>query len=450
MLLHKQLRDILDTTPALDTVWAMLQALMTPDAHFDNFTLMRMRIDRTSFKGLRLLYKASSRNSTSGDCYVFARTMCPSIGRPLAEEMNHQFSRALPTDVFPDFSTAAVYSVAANLLLQVFPADNALPFLAQAADPKGMQSVLQTMRRQNREGWMLVEVKPSLVQYEPEKKCLFRYELHWHDRRGGGQTTEVLYGKVFRKFAAGHKNLASIYTACQGTVFQIPEPMGMVPELSMQLIGSLPGMCLSHMCSEKHLSHICRQVARGLLEFHHTPIVLYPEKGLATVLSEVQKWTEEFAMAVPGEADRIRHVCLTITKALHRRASTPVAPVHGDFNAANILVDCERLGLLDFDHCYMGSPGADVGSFYGELKLLALNQYNDPTALDRGIHAFIQEYMSGCAPDLRDTIPAYCALSCLWCAYFQCILRPLKHGSLDRALLLQQLGADILEKGAVR
>jgi len=41
-------------------------------------------------------------------------------------------------------------------------------------------------------------------------------------------------------------------------------------------------------------------------------------------------------------------------------------------------------------------------------------------------------------------------LSCLWCAYFQCILRPLKQGALDRALLLLQLGADILERGAVR
>jgi len=448
MPLSDQVREVLDSTPDLQAVRNFLQVHATPHLRLDNFGLVRVRLEREFCKGLRFLFKAEAQNEQKQDLYFFGRTMTPSAGDALQAEINKKFFSDSSAGVFPSLRKAAVYSGDLKLLFQVFPVDQRLPSLARAANPYFMKAALGEILGKKRKDPILDEVKLSLVQYEPEKKCLFRYELDWREHeRQEAPTRETVYGKVSRKVERTHNNLVRIHAAWRGTVFQIPEPVGIVPELSMQLISSLPGVCLSNSYTDKEFSKICRQVARGLLEFHNTTVGLNPEKDLAAEVSELNKWIEEFALILPGQAERIRNLSHKITKSLVCHARAPLRPVHGDFNPANILVHCGSPSLLDFDHCYMGRPGVDVGSFYGELKLLALTQLNDPTALDNGIHEFLDEYVNGCLPDYSEPISAYCALSCLWCAYFQCILRPLQSGSVDRALVMLKLGEDALGKG---
>lgn len=433
------------TIPDLDTVRAFLQEHAPKDISLKDLKLSWFKT--YPLHGARLLYKAGSDHTKNKHLYFSARTISHALGHRFEEKINHQFSEVHPKAGFQGFTKAAIYCPKLDLLFQIFPADRRLPFLVNAVDCDFMKSRFAQLFHTNADGRTLADVEVCVIQYKPQRKCLLRYELDWSDRSQKGGARQVLYGKVFRKVHQVHKDLEKIAAAHCGTVFQIPLPLGVLPDLFIQFFGPLPGIHLSRICLEKEFVCICRRVARGLLEFHDTPVILDEERDSDSELSDLEQWSDEFALALPEQAQRIRNLTVQISHRLTHQKSTPLKLVHGDFHVANILVHGGHLGLFDFENCFMGNPAIDVGSFYAQLKLLSLKTYNDHTPLDAAIQEFLEEYTKDSPAVYRYNIPTYCALSCLWCAYFQCLLRPMKPGWSERAFVMLDLAEDILKKG---
>lgn len=358
-------------------------------------------------------------------------------------QINRQFS-SVQSSVFNGFAHPAMYAPHLSLCFQLFPADPHLPSLVKTADPHFMKSILAQLRPLAHEHPSPAAVDLSPVRYKPGRQCLFQYRLHWEHDFHKSNPPYVLWGKVSLKASQAYKTLTTIFTASKGTLFQIPQPLAIFPQLSIYLSGHVPGLRLSEVCSANAFPELCRGVARALLEFHDTPAIV-EKKDLPSQLAELQHWTNQFATAVPHHADRIRTVALNITAALAHQNPAPLKLVHGDFHVANILADGKRLGLLDFDNCFLGHPAVDVGSFYAQLKLLSLKLYRNHAALDAAIDCFLDEYLKTCPPNQRHNIPVYSALSCLWCGYFQCIRRPGKRGWFERALVMLTLAESILK-----
>ncbi|MFQ5639872.1 MAG: phosphotransferase family protein [bacterium] len=432
-----------NSTPDGQAIQAYLQKLVSTELIFENIKLIWIK--NNPLEGLRLLYKAESRGSQSDPFYFFARTLSSSQGKKWQEKINRQFILDIEENrILKVFQKAAVYSSKFGLLFQIFPADRRLPFLVNATDPKFMKSILE--KHFSVEGERkLAKVDVSVVQYKPERKCLIRYQLHWQSSKKAPSATQIVYGKVFRKVKRVYENLEKIHQTWYSSVFQIPEPLAMVPDLRLELLSSVPGVHLSYMCNKKIFPKICRRVAQGLLEFHETPVLLNETRDLPEELLELKCWGENFIQSSPDNAHRLRKLIFTLEMKLLGHNKIKPTLVHGDFHVANILVDDEHLSLLDFENCFMGNPAIDVGAFYAQLKLLSLKIYQKQSALDCGVRSFMKTYMHKCSPELQTIILTYSALSCLWCAYFQCILRPVKKGWLDRAHAMIELCEQILE-----
>ncbi|MFQ5649826.1 MAG: phosphotransferase family protein [bacterium] len=436
--------QLTNVTPELQVMQGFLQHLVSGKLVLENLKLIWMK--NNPLEGLRLLYQAESPGSQRRPYYFFARTMSPKAGKEWQEKMNRQFLLDIQKNkILSVFQKAAVYSPALGMLVQIFPADRRLPFLIPATDSEVMKPVLEHICGD--EAGKLTHVDVAVVQYKPERKCLLRYQLHWQDSREPRTPTQSVYGKVFRKVKRVYANLETIHQAWYNSVFQIPTPLGLVPEFRLELLSALPGTQLSYVCGRKTFPDLCRRVARGLLDFHETPVLLNETKSLSDELLELKAWGQDFGQSRPDEWNRIRNSIFTLEMRLLGQNRLKPKLVHGDFHVANILVDGQRLSLLDFENCLMGNPAIDVGSFYAQLKLLALKRYQNHTALDHGVRAFLKTYIHGCSEELRAVIPTYCALSCLWCAYFQCILRPVKAGWMERAYAMLALCEQILDSG---
>ncbi|RMD95178.1 MAG: aminoglycoside phosphotransferase family protein [Calditrichaeota bacterium] len=427
-----------ELVPDIHTVHDFLQNLAPDSLKLDNLKLSWIK--NKPGGDLRLLYTARHKEPY----FFFARRLPFYKGKQYAMRMNQIFARAIQRhERLKEFGRAAIYSTDLGFLFEFYPADRCLSTLIQTTDPEFMKLVLQQTLTQKTNGKKLHEVTINSVQYKPERKCLLRYQLEWKNP----DSKQLYYGKIFHKVRQVFVKKIRIFQHWQNSVFKIPEPVALLPGLNMELLSSIPGTHLSRLCTQDNFPDICSRIASGLLEFQKTPVTLPDMRRISEEISQLKSWGNEFALFWPQQAPLIHRLVDRLTGNLLQRWPSLPTPVHGDFHVANILVDDNQLGLIDFENCFMGPPAIDVGSFYAQLKLLSLKTCKQHTALDESVHAFLDTYQTHCEPDARSMLPTYCALSCLWCAYYQCLLRPVKPGWLERAHIMLELSERILQTG---
>lgn len=105
-----------------------------------------------------------------------------------------------------------------------------------------------------------------------------------------------------------------------------------------------------------------RAVARALAELHAIP----PTADLPTRSpDETKHWTETVARLEPAVAESLG----TIATGLPPVESSPTCVVHGDLHDKNILLDLDRVGLIDLDGLAMGAPEDDLANLAVHLRL---------------------------------------------------------------------------------
>lgn len=414
-LVNARLNQTLACMPQAGAVKCFLEKKVA-FTNFADFQLERARIERPALTTLRLLYRATLKSETPQTRYYFLRA----------------------------HASEAAQSPSLGLSIRQFPEDSKLTTLPQAADGRTLAALFNRLFAPRAAALDRVDV--AMIQYEPEKKCLFRYRLRWRNDFEGQPLPQILYGKVSAKYRRAHDHLTRIHGAQPQAGLRLPEAVGIDADLSLQLCGELPGVRLSeHPLQE---AAVYGAVGRGLAAFHALPIELAARRSWLSELNEMAQWFGEFASAVPGAAARIDALQGNINGVLRRRADAVLAPVHGDFNAANLLIAAgERPGLLDFDDCSMGWPEQDLGSFFAELKLLALRQFADPARLDFELKAFLHAYLGARGDRDADLLAAHCALGCLRCAYFQCLLRPTRVSAVADGLAMLEVAEDAVKRG---
>jgi hypothetical protein len=117
------------------------------------------------------------------------------------------------------------------------------------------------------------------------------------------------------------------------------------------------------------------------------------------------------AEAYPQWATRIERL-LNACDRLGAGLPQPIyAGIHRDFYADHVIVDRERLYLLDFDLYCEGDPALDVGNFLGHLIEQGLRTLGDPTAL-LGCQAALEDRFAQLAGEAtRGAVEAYATLT---------------------------------------
>src|SRR5439155_908977 len=103
-----------------------------------------------------------------------------------------------------------------------------------------------------------------------------------------------------------------------------------------------------------------RAFGGALHDFHETPATVGSVLDRGTDLAKLAENAGDFAWLLPGERARIDALHRRLIAALEASAPAEGRLVHGDFHGDNVLVDGERLGLIDFEDCALGDAAEDV------------------------------------------------------------------------------------------
>jgi Ser/Thr protein kinase RdoA (MazF antagonist) len=257
--------------------------------------------------------------------------------------------------------------------------DEALPQLEELLDRDTASRVLADVYKEP------VQVLDAVVvRHRPGRRSTLRYDLSIAGR------AERVYAKTYAsdrapRVLAGITAIAS--TGACGPWVVLPEPLGCVPRLRLVVQREVAGVPATPrlLAGDQDLT---RRIARALHALHSAAIELEREHGLEDELGILSARLVELPRTILPEARDCFEALARAAGALDWR----LHPVHRDLYHEQILVDGERLALLDFDDAALSEPAVDVANFLAHLRLLAQEEPGSAASLDAVRAAFESEY----------------------------------------------------------
>jgi hypothetical protein len=130
----------------------------------------------------------------------------------------------------------------------------------------------------------------------------------------------------------------------------------------------LPGNVLNEALLQSDFDfHTLEFVGTALAELHRSKQAsrrfLDRRQEAATLLS----LAEHLAYICPAQAARIQFLSNAIAEKLSERSDCNQT-IHADFSAKQVVVDGERIGIIDLDRAALGDPALDLGNFLAYLE----------------------------------------------------------------------------------
>jgi aminoglycoside phosphotransferase (APT) family kinase protein len=277
------------------------------------------------------------------------------------------------------------------------------PFLASALDPAQAQDLIRpllaghaTLRR--------IRVR----RLKPQRRCLIEYEFD----------DITLIGKVRGK-GADEKSFAALRAIHENgfaddsadSIF-VPKPIGIISSMAMTLQTKVPGTPATQLIVGPEGIALLRRIAQALVKLHRCGVTPRKQHTIDDELRILGERLNDAAAARPDLATRIealRHGSEDLASSIP--PPRQLVGIHRDFYADQVLVDGERLYLLDFDLFCLGDPALDAGNFIAHLTEQALRTLGDATALACHERAFEETFCQLHGQDLRRAVRAYATLT---------------------------------------
>lgn len=289
--------------------------------------------------------------------------------------------------------TTAVLLPEYRCLVELFPADWRLPALAHAMRGNGSH--------------------PGRAQESPSPVRVLRYRPHRRCVLLHGEGSDEVVGKVY-----GPGRQAADVFARQGAIraraagFDVPRPLKLAADVV--LMERVPGTSLKELlgvANDGDGEVLARRAAASLAAFHGVRLATAESRSFADDVKRVQKPVGRLAAVAPEFAARADGMLARLAPVADAApAERSPALVHGDFKPGQLLVDGDRMTIVDLDRACTGEPALDVGNFLAQFRKEALLTGNEQL---RGLaRPFLDEYLRRAPSDgLADRARAVEALS---------------------------------------
>jgi aminoglycoside phosphotransferase (APT) family kinase protein len=297
-------------------------------------------------------------------------------------------------------------------------ADPTMPFMAQALNPLDVH--MQFRRRLSRLAGptgQLSILDIRVVRHKPGRRCLVEYDVAI-EKPGAPAELITLVGKARARGLdkSTYQTVSALWQAgfrddSADGISSVPEPVGVVPEFQMWLHRKVEGSPATRLLPEPGGEALAGRIASALHKLHNAGV--RPERR-HTMRDELRILHERLPIVAQGEPgwaqriERLLNACDRIGASLPRSARTGI---HRDFYADQVIVDGDRLYLLDFDLYCEGDPALDAGNFLGHMREQSIRSLGDPHALRHQEEAFEERFIELHGEGVRHAIKVYTALT---------------------------------------
>ena len=276
-----------------------------------------------------------------------------------------------------------------SMIALAFPVDPVLTGLAPATDAAEMVPVFaRHLEPCVRDGLVPRGFRYDILHYKPRRSCTLRYRIVLAGPGGASTGERLVYGKVTRDERGRHK-LAMLEAAWKaslaaGEEWRAARPVAYLPHWRLLLQEAVPGRDFRSVFAEltpagitpeqfrlaaQHLERIVRAVS----SIQVSPPGAAPARTFARLHAKEQLGVPHLARVDPALGAELGAIFAELARLA--REIPAAAPVfcHGDFAHGNVLVDGERVGLIDFDKAAAAEPAHDVATFLTHMRSIGHN-----------------------------------------------------------------------------
>jgi thiamine kinase-like enzyme len=191
----------------------------------------------------------------------------------------------------------------------------------------------------------------------------------------------------------------------------VPEALGAVPQLGLWLQRKVAGTPASQLLGQPNGGALARRIADALKKLHRHGPLPARQHAIDDELEILRKRLAAVSRSRPAWGARIGRLLETCEALAADLRGAPAAGIHRDFYPEQVIVDGERLWLLDFDLYCAGDPALDAGNFVAHLTEQGIRNPDDADALERAASAFEGRFAELCGERTRRRARAYAVLS---------------------------------------
>lgn len=212
-----------------------------------------------------------------------------------------------------------------------------------------------------------------------------------------------------------YKAIQTVWTLVGQSLDGLPKPLMVVPEAGLVVTGKLSGILLSRVLARqancvmagfqtKNICEIIRRVGSWLSRFHEAtrqPNLAYDTKAFDLDITKQLKGCVRTGLEAAA-AQEISRLALRASRLVDGKP-LPAAGRHGDFLARNILIDGERICVVDFENFVeRDTIYEELGRFVAHLAILQARPGYSRSAINTATRYFLSGYGSSADRNLVD------------------------------------------------
>jgi len=302
-----------------------------------------------------------------------------------------------------------------DMLLQVFPHDHRIPALATLMQgvPSAMESAV--IAQFGPGAWQLRDWRPETVQYRAGMRAVVRLHIGAVDAATGQEADHVLYAKLYRDANQAERlwnTQVDLYERARaaGVNLALARPITYDRELQAIVTEEVSGQSLASALRQGHdVSEAIRATAHVLAFLHSLPGPLPPCRT-GEDITRMKEAAQILTDTHPGLGPTVSSIADQVIAGLE---NAPCTLIHGDLKPAHVIIDGDRVSLIDFDLMGAADPvvdGAHLVSFRGDNR--ERSQITDVN-VDGATRLFLDEYFSLVPDTWRGRLPIHHAMTSL-------------------------------------
>jgi hypothetical protein len=294
--------------------------------------------------------------------------------------------------------------------------DSAMPFLRAALNPESAQRSLLKQLGDSGPARNLELHAIRVVRHKLGRRCLIEYDVIVR-RPSGAEEAMTLIGKARargvddRAFRLTGELRTAGFNEESHDEIVVPEPIAIVPEFQMWLQRKVSGESLTALLPTRSGINLSRRVAHLIHKLQRTTV---EPARIHTIAHELGILNQRLVLLIVdrpnwrARLERVMNACVTLASTL---SASPPRLAHRDFHPDQVLVNGERVYVLDFDLCAKSDPALDAGNFVAHVSELSLRMTGDPQALADREHALEESLVARDPTISRSALRAYATLT---------------------------------------
>ena len=295
--------------------------------------------------------------------------------------------------------------------------DQSMPMLAWALDPiEAKKEFKRRLPRLSGSNGKLRLQAIRVIRHKPGRRCVVEYDVVV-ERPKTAPRSLTLIGKIrARRFGKeSFRLLEEIWKAGFGDDssdgVSVPEPVGVIARFHMWFQRKAPGDTATSLLGGNKGVALASRIGAAIHKLHQANVSTSRRHTIPDELGILHACLAKAGQLRPMWDQRLRRVFASCEHLGNNLTPADQCGIHRDFYPAQVLVNDNRIFLIDFDLYCIGDPALDIGNFLGHMTEQSFREAGSGNGMLQQEQALEESFVALAGSQYRSRIQAYKTLT---------------------------------------